>query len=79
MEIGSALLLVSQSCRACGDTDDRESTKHFLCSYPAIALLRLKTLENYFFDNPIELSNTSIKDLMCFINGTKWFTGTDST
>ena len=61
--------------KAIGDTDDGETTEHFLCSCPALAVVRLKTLENYFFENPIELSNTSIKDLMCFINGTKWFTG----
>ena len=34
---------------------------------------------NYFFDSPIEMSSNSIKDLMCFINGTKWFKRTDST
>ena len=37
------------------------------------------TLGNYFFDSPIDLSNTSIKDLMCFINGIKWLTRTNST
>ena len=72
-------IITSQSYRSCGDTDDGETTEHTLCSCPALALLRLKTLGNYFFDNPTELSNTSIKDLMCIINGTKWFTGTDST
>ena len=67
------MLIYIQSCRCCGDTDDAETTEHFLCSCPALALLRLKILENYFVDKPIELSNISIIDLMCFINGPKWF------
>ena len=71
-------IITSQSCRSCGDTDDRDTTEHFLCSCPALASLRLKTLGNYFLDSLIELSNASIKVLMCFIHGTKWFTGTDT-
>ena len=72
-------ITTSHSCRSCGDTDEGETTEHFLCSCPALASLRLKTLGNYFFDSPIEMSRISIKDLMCFINGTKCFTKTDST
>ena len=72
-------ITTSHSCRSCGDTDDGETTEHFLCSCPVLASLRLKTLGNYFFDRTIEMSNNSIKDLMCFINGTKWFTRTDPT
>ena len=64
-------ITTSQSCRSCGDTDDDETTEHLLCSCPALASLRVKTVENYyyFFNSPIKLSNTSIKVLMCFING----------
>ena len=72
-------ITTSQSCRSCGDTDEGETTEHFLCSCPVLASLRLKTLGNYFFESPIEMSNNSIKDLMCFINATKWLTRTDST
>ena len=72
-------IITSQSCRSCGDTDDCEITEHFRCSCPALASPRLRTLANYFFDSPIKLSNTSIKDLMCVTNGTKWFTRTKST
>ena len=78
MEIGSVLLLVNHVdpvVTLC----EGETTEYFLCSCPTLALLRLKTLASYFIDSPIELSNTSIKDLMCCINGTEWFTGTDST
>ena len=49
-------IITSQSCRSCGDTEDGETTEHFLCSCPALASLRLKTLGNYFFGSPIELS-----------------------
>ena len=72
-------IITSQSCRSCGFNDDVETTEHCLCSCPALASLRLKTLGNCFFDSPIKLSNPFIKDLMCFINATKWFTRTDST
>ena len=72
-------ITTSQSCRSCCDTDEGETTEHFWCSCPALASLRLKILSNYFFDSPAEMSNNSIKDLMCFINGTKWLTRTDST
>ena len=48
--------ITSQSCRSCGDTDDGETTQHFLCSCPSLAWLRLKTLENYYLDSPIEMS-----------------------
>ena len=72
-------ITTSHSCRSCGDTDEGETMELFLCSYPALASLRLKTLGNYFFDSPIEMSKNSIKDLMCYINGTKRFTRTDST
>ena len=72
-------IITRQSCRSCGETDNGETTEHFLCYCPALALLRVKTLGNYIFDSPITLSKTSIKDLMCFINGTKRFTITDST
>ena len=36
-------IITCQSCRSCGDTDDGETTEHFLCSCPALASLRLKT------------------------------------
>ena len=72
-------ITTSQLCTSCGETDEGETTEHFLCSCPALVSLRLKTLGNYFFDSPIEMSNKSIKDLICFINGTKWFTRTGST
>ena len=39
-------ITTSQSCRCCGDTDEGETTDYFLCSYPAFALLPLKTFEN---------------------------------
>ena len=39
----------------------------------------LKTLGNDFIDSGMELSNTSIKEVMRFNNGTKWFTRTDPT
>ena len=51
-------ITTGQSCRSCGHTEDGETTEHFLCSCSALASLRLKTLGNYFFDSPIELSNT---------------------
>ena len=39
-------IMTSQSCRCCGDTDNGETTEHFLCSCPTLATLCLKTLRN---------------------------------
>ena len=79
MEIGVSVLLLLNHIDPVVTVTTVKPPNLFCVLCPALASLRPKTLGNYFFDSPIEMSNNSIKDLKCFINDTKWFTRTDSS
>lgn len=60
-------------CRSCGNEEELETIKHFLCECPALERVRLLHLGSPLFKELEELTNLEITDILNFAKATKWF------
>lgn len=60
-------------CRSCGNEEEEETMKHFLCECPALERLRLRHLGLYNVKGLEELIHLDISDILSFAKATSWF------
>ena len=60
-------------CPSCHDEEEEESIEHLLCHCPAFCRTRWSTFGHPHLDNLTDLQSVRIKDLLLFLNSTKWF------
>jgi len=62
----------NESCRSCGDAQERETPLHFLCKCPALAGQRYKFLGKHFLHNLDEIAERRAGEVLNFLNSTGW-------